>query len=105
MAAASQQVRTKAAADRVEAADAEMEEEEEVPYCLVEKLQDAGINAADLKKLKDAGFNTSQSIVFAMRKELLSIKGLSEQKVDKIIEAARKTTNTMLLLIILIVDS
>merc|ERR1712151_1415547 len=45
------------------------------------------------KKLKDAGFNTSQSIVFAMRKDLLSIKGLSDQKVDKIIEAARKSTD------------
>jgi len=68
-------------------------EEEELPYSLVEKLQDSGINAADLKKLKDAGFNTSQSIVFAMRKDLLSIKGLSDQKVDKIIEAARKSTD------------
>uniref|UniRef100_A0A7S1AVC9 Meiotic recombination protein DMC1 n=1 Tax=Noctiluca scintillans TaxID=2966 RepID=A0A7S1AVC9_NOCSC len=72
---------------------AEVFEEEEVPYNLVDKLQDAGINAADLKKLKDAGFNTSQSIVFAMRKDLLSIKGLSDQKVDKIVEAARKSTD------------
>jgi hypothetical protein len=30
--------------------------------------QESGINAADLKKLKDAGFNTSQSVAFAMRK-------------------------------------
>ena len=60
---------------------------------MIEKLQDAGINAADLKKLKDAGYNTSQAIVFAMRKDLLSIKGLSDQKVDKIIEAARKSSD------------
>ncbi|CAK8993561.1 unnamed protein product [Durusdinium trenchii] len=60
--------------------------------CLIDKLQDSGINAADLKKLKDAGYNTSQSVAFTMRKELLSIKGLSDQKVDKIIEAARKTS-------------
>uniref|UniRef100_A0A7S4Q7W6 Meiotic recombination protein DMC1 n=1 Tax=Alexandrium monilatum TaxID=311494 RepID=A0A7S4Q7W6_9DINO len=96
MAAASQvpvtQVKAKAAGGRVEAEE-EVFQEEELPYNLVEKLQDAGINAADLKKLKDAGFNTSQSIVFAMRKDLLSIKGLSDQKVDKIIEAARKTTD------------
>ena len=32
-------------------------------------VQESGINAADLKKLKDAGFNTSQSVAFAMRKE------------------------------------
>ncbi|CAE7738955.1 DMC1A, partial [Symbiodinium necroappetens] len=67
-------------------------QEEELPYSLIDKLQDAGINAADLKKLKDAGYNTSQSVVFAMRKDLLNIKGLSDQKVDKIIEAARKSS-------------
>eukprot|EP00438_Fugacium_kawagutii_P002623 Skav201674 [mRNA] locus=scaffold641:372360:386890:+ [translate_table: standard] len=64
--------------------------DEDVPYSLIEKLQESGINAADLKKLKDrfrpllvidAGFNTSQSVAFAMRKDLLSIKGLSDQKV------------------------
>lgn len=71
----------------------EVFQEEELSYSLVDKLQDAGINAADLKKLKDAGFNTSQSIVFAMRKDLLSIKGLSDQKVEKIVEAARKSTD------------
>merc|ERR1719291_1680402 len=67
--------------------------DEEVSYSMIDKLQDSGINAADLKKLKDAGFNTSQAIVFAMRKDLLAIKGLSDQKVDKIIEAARKSTD------------
>lgn len=89
--AAAMQVKSKTTADRVEAE--EVFQEEEMPYCLIEKLQDAGINAADLKKLKDTGYNTSQSIVFAMRKDLLSIKGLSDQKVDKIIEAARKSTD------------
>jgi len=89
---AAAQVRAKTAQARVEAQE-EVYEEEEVPYNLIEKLQDAGINAADLKKLKDAGYNTSQAIVFAMRKDLLSIKGLSDQKVDKIIEAARKTAD------------
>eukprot|EP00929_Paragymnodinium_shiwhaense_P009696 TRINITY_DN113964_c0_g1_i1.p1 TRINITY_DN113964_c0_g1~~TRINITY_DN113964_c0_g1_i1.p1 ORF type:complete len:382 (-),score=110.08 TRINITY_DN113964_c0_g1_i1:216-1271(-) len=93
--AAAQQVRSRTAQADTRA-DAEMQvfEEEELPYSMVEKLQDAGINVADLKKLKDAGYNTSQSIVFAMKKDLLSIKGLSEQKVDKIIEAARKTTDS-----------
>eukprot|EP00971_Amphidinium_carterae_P325557 6455896-Amphidinium_carterae.1 len=56
------------------------DQEEELPYILVDKLQDAGINAADLKKLKDSGFQTGQSIIFAMKKELLNIKGLSDQK-------------------------
>lgn len=89
---ATAQIRPKNAEARIEA-EAEVFQEEEVSYSLVDKLQDAGINAADLKKLKDAGFNTSQSIVFAMRKDLLSIKGLSDQKVEKIQEAARKSTD------------
>eukprot|EP00971_Amphidinium_carterae_P209161 4149305-Amphidinium_carterae.1 len=44
------------------------DQEDELPYILVDKLQDAGINAADLKKLKDSGFQTGQSIIFAMKK-------------------------------------
>mmetsp|Transcript_74643 Transcript_74643/g.177682 ORF Transcript_74643/g.177682 Transcript_74643/m.177682 type:complete len:351 (-) Transcript_74643:10-1062(-) len=91
MAQAAQAAKVKATETSAQVLDAEMDVEE-LPYSLVDKLQDAGINAADLKKLKDAGYNTSQSIVFAMRKDLLSIKGLSDQKVDKILEAARKTT-------------
>ncbi|CAK0828560.1 unnamed protein product [Prorocentrum cordatum] len=85
------QVEAKGAATRANA-DAELLQEEEEAYSLIDKLQEAGINAADLKKLKEAGFNTSQSVVFAMRKDLLNIKGLSDQKVDKIIDAARKST-------------
>lgn len=94
MATVAAHVKSKAAEVRATAVGNDVEmEEEDLPYSLVEKLQDAGINAADLKKLKDAGYNTSQSIVFAMRKDLLSIKGLSDLKVDKIIEAARKSTD------------
>jgi meiotic recombination protein DMC1 len=92
MAAQAQQSRPAAARTEETQVAAVVEEEDELSYSLVEKLQDSGINAADLKKLKDAGFNTAQSIVFSMRKELLSIKGLSDQKVDKIIEAARKSS-------------
>jgi len=95
MAETTGQVKRKATSARAEAeVEAEvLQEEEDLPYSLVDKLQDQGINAADLKKLKDAGFNTSQSVVFAMRKDLLNIKGLSDQKVDKIIEAARKSSS------------
>ena len=31
-----------------------MAQDEDVPYSLIDKLQESGINAADLKKLKDA---------------------------------------------------
>jgi len=72
----------------------EDEEEEEVTWHAIEKLQDAGINVADVKKLKEAGFSTMQSIVGTMRKDLLSIKGLSDQKIEKIVDASRRSTDS-----------
>ncbi|CAH9115351.1 unnamed protein product [Cuscuta epithymum] len=56
----------------------------------VEQLQESGISATDIKKLKDAGIFTVESVVYSPRKDLLQIKGISEAKVDKIIEAASK---------------
>ncbi|CDP03024.1 unnamed protein product [Coffea canephora] len=53
----------------------------------VEQLQASGIAALDIKKLKDAGLCTVESVAYSPRKELLQIKGISEAKVDKIIEA------------------
>ncbi|CAN0901220.1 DNA repair protein RAD51 homolog, partial [Linum grandiflorum] len=53
-------------------------------------LQESGIAAIDVKKLKDAGLCTVESVAYSPRKELLHIKGISEAKVDKIIEAASK---------------
>ncbi|CAN0901226.1 DNA repair protein RAD51 homolog B, partial [Linum grandiflorum] len=50
-------------------------------------LQESGIAAIDVKKLKDAGLCTVESVAYSPRKELLHIKGISEAKVDKIIEA------------------
>lgn len=40
-----------------------------------------------MKKLKDAGLCTVESVAYSPRKDLLQIKGISEVKVDKIIEA------------------
>ncbi|XP_073157593.1 DNA repair protein RAD51 homolog [Henckelia pumila] len=56
----------------------------------VEKLQASGVAAIDIKKLKDGGLCTVESVAFAPRKELLQIKGISDAKADKIIEAASK---------------
>ncbi|XP_052139361.1 DNA repair protein RAD51 homolog B-like [Oryza glaberrima] len=56
----------------------------------IEQLQASGIAALDVKKLKDAGLCTVESVVYSPRKDLLQIKGISEAKVDKIIEAASK---------------
>ncbi|VDP92128.1 unnamed protein product [Echinostoma caproni] len=53
-------------------------------------IQSAGIAAADIKKLREAGFHTVESIQFVPKKTLLAIKGISEVKADKITEAAQK---------------
>ncbi|KAJ0933209.1 putative ATP diphosphatase [Helianthus annuus] len=57
---------------------------------LPDKCLASGIAALDIKKLKDAGLCTVESVAYSPRKELLQIKGISEAKVDKIVEAASK---------------
>jgi len=54
----------------------------------IDALKDKGIAAADIKKLQDAGYQTVESIAFTPKKTLINVKGLSEGKIDKIIEAA-----------------
>ncbi|VDN06513.1 unnamed protein product [Thelazia callipaeda] len=66
------------------------EEEEVSSYTLVDKLEQYGIAASDIRKLKDAGFNTFEAIAYAPRKELVAIKGISEQKAEKIFTEAAK---------------
>ena len=56
----------------------------------IEKLQDYNVNAADINKLKNAGICTVKGLLMATKKELTNIKGISEQKIDKMIEAAQK---------------
>ncbi|KAK7070461.1 recombinase rad51 [Halocaridina rubra] len=51
---------------------------------LIKTLEQCGISAADVKKLEEAGYYTVESIAFAPKKALLSIKGISEAKADKI---------------------
>jgi Helix-hairpin-helix domain len=52
---------------------------------LVNKLQEAGIHPNDIKKLIEAGLNTVEAVAFTPKKHLLIIKGISEQKADKIL--------------------
>lgn len=66
-----------------------MEEDEEFQGpMLIHKLEEKGINTADVKKLIDAGFNTVESVAFTAKKQLINIKGLTEAKVDKLLDAA-----------------
>ena len=43
-----------------------------------------------MKKLKEAGYHTVQSVMMATRKKLCDVKGLSEAKTEKIQNEARK---------------
>lgn len=52
---------------------------------LVAKLQEAGIHPNDIKKLTEAGFHTVESVAFTPKKALVAIKGISDQKADKIL--------------------
>ena len=62
-------------------------EEDEGPVP-IDELAKKGIPAADVKKLVDAGFRTVEAMAFTPKKTLIHVKGLSEGKIDKIIEAA-----------------
>jgi meiotic recombination protein DMC1 len=71
--------------------DMDCEEEESLVSSSIDKLQEFGVNAADINKLKAAGICTVKGLLMVTRKELLNIKGISDQKVDKMIEAAQKS--------------
>ncbi|KAJ3410746.1 recombinase rad51 [Chytridiales sp. JEL 0842] len=69
---------------------AEVQEEEEDGPIRVQKLEEFGISASDVKKLVEAGFHTVEAIAYTPKKNLLAIKGISEQKADKILSEAAK---------------
>jgi DNA repair protein RAD51 len=70
-----------------------IEEEEETDFpcpMLIQKLEEVGINQADIKKMIDAGYQTVEAIAFTAKKNLVIIKGMTEAKIDKILEASLK---------------
>jgi DNA repair protein RAD51 len=46
-----------------------------------------------VKKLVDAGLHTVEAVLFQPKKHLVNVKGLSETKIDKILEACTKLCN------------
>eukprot|EP00948_MAST-09A_sp_MAST-9A-sp1_P002018 g2018.t1 len=54
------------------------------------QLETSGVNASDIKKLVDGGFQTVQSIAYATLKVLTEVKGISEAKAQKIQAEAAK---------------
>ncbi|KAL0591922.1 hypothetical protein ABG067_000574 [Albugo candida] len=75
----------------VEDTDGEEEEEEELrSFAPIDLLQDAGINAADIAKLKEDGFATIGQLFQVCHRRLLTVKGISEAKLEKLLQAGRK---------------
>lgn len=66
------------------------EEEEFSGPTLINKLEEFGISASDVKKLVEAGYQTVESITFTAKKHLLTIKGMTETKIDKILEVGNE---------------
>ncbi|KAJ3180829.1 Meiotic recombination protein dmc1 [Gaertneriomyces sp. JEL0708] len=56
----------------------------------VDKLQECGINSADIQKLKTSGITTVRAVQMTTIRNLSKIKGLSETKIEKMKEAAAK---------------
>jgi DNA repair protein RAD51 len=67
-----------------------IEETETESVKLIGLLENEGISASDIDKLKKDGFYTIDSILSCPKKNLLLVKGISEAKADKIIAAAAK---------------
>ena len=70
--------------------DIDYDQQQEETFHPIDLLQEHGINVSDISKLRDAGFNSIESVTYSTKKTLVSIKGLSEIKVEKIIDACSK---------------
>ncbi|KAF3939465.1 hypothetical protein ABW19_dt0204627 [Dactylella cylindrospora] len=54
------------------------------------QLEGNGIHARDIKAIVEAGYNTVEAVAYTSKRQLLTIKGISEAKADKIIAEASK---------------
>jgi len=53
-------------------------------FSKIEELENHGINKADITKLKQGGYHTLESIAHASMRKLVEVKGISEQKAQKL---------------------
>ncbi|CAG9809124.1 unnamed protein product [Chironomus riparius] len=74
------------------AVDTVQEEDQEVSaFSPVSKLESVnGVTSGDLKKLMESGYYTVESVAYALKKNLMLIKGISDQKAEKLIAEAGK---------------
>lgn len=57
-------------------------------FILVDRLVEGGVNKVDIEKLRDAGFTTIESLIYATKKMICEVKGISDSKYEKIIKIA-----------------
>jgi len=62
----------------------------------IARLEQSGISAQDVKKLREAGYHTVEAITYIPKKSLLAVKGISEQKAEKILLEATKLNSRIL---------
>ncbi|CCX04691.1 Similar to Meiotic recombination protein DLH1; acc. no. P50265 [Pyronema omphalodes CBS 100304] len=75
---------------REDTVDFEGDDDETNGIVEIDQLQSHGIGASDINKLKAAGYWTIAAVCAATRRNLSKIKGFSEQKTEKVKEAAAK---------------
>jgi len=68
----------------------EVEEEESTGFHQIVELSNHGINNSDIQKLNDAGFCTVEAVAHATIRKLCDVKGISDQKAQKLKEVAYK---------------
>lgn len=67
-----------------------MEEDDACGPQLIESLENSGVSAVEVKKLKDAGFYTVEAVAYSTLRRLCDVKGVSENKAAKIQQEAQK---------------
>ncbi|KAF3929349.1 hypothetical protein AA313_de0210287 [Arthrobotrys entomopaga] len=56
----------------------------------LQQLEGNGITNRDIKAIVEAGYNTVEAVAYTSKRQLLTIKGISEAKADKLIAEAAK---------------
>jgi DNA repair protein RAD51 len=70
--------------------DEEEVEEEEIESGPqpIQKLENHGISAADVKKLLEGGFHTVEAVAYSTIKSLVKVRGITEGKAEKLLTAS-----------------
>ena len=58
--------------------------EQQMSFRKIEELENFGVNRTDITKLKTGGFHTVESLAHSTIRKLQEVKGISEQKAQKL---------------------